>query len=653
MKKHVPFGIALLVTFGAFAQTSPISTSIVLPKINSAVAKKAVYRNNQKCIVDSPMAPFAANNKGSKQKASANHNKSITYTNTVIGTTIYDLQTNSSICNRIVLNVDGTIGATWTMSHDNSALPSNDRGTGYNYFDGTSWGTEPSTRLESIRCGWPNLGVTSTGGEVVVSHEATGGTGNLHVLTRPVKGTGTWRDTTLNYPDTWARMAVGGANGKTIHIISQTSGAQSSGSGTANPPYHGQDGAISYSRSLDGGITWDKVRSIIPEIDSSHYLGFGGDNYAIDAKGDTIAIVAGGMDVDVVLLKSIDNGTTWTKTIVNQFPIPMFDGATMTTDTNNDGTADTLVTNDGSLTVLLDLQGNAHVWFGAMRVVCDVPGTAANQGLSYFPGTDGMCYWNESMVGNPAVVIANAMDIDNDGTLNVADWGTYYSGFTSMPSAGISADGKIYLSYSSIFEGDADGGAPAVGKSYRHTYVMRSDDGGVTWCEPQDITDAPGPNYQGYIEGVFGAMAKRVDNFVHLIYQKDAAPGHGLSGDPQGSTDAQSGASDIVYVRLNVDEVACGANFGINEKNGSITQLDVYPNPANDIATLTFTANKKGKAMIKVYNNIGQQVNEFSKDLSSEGTTQLDMNVANYKPGIYFINTSIGSQTISRKLIVN
>ncbi len=77
-------------------------------------------------------------------------------------------------------------------------------------------------------------------------------------------------------------MVVGDANGTTLHVIAQSSGAT-----TPVTPYRGQDGALCYSRSLDGGATWDKVRTIIPALDSSNYLGFGGDSYAIDVKGDT------------------------------------------------------------------------------------------------------------------------------------------------------------------------------------------------------------------------------------------------------------------------------------------------------------------------------------------------------------------------------
>ena len=652
MKKHLLIGLAISIGGIGLAQNSSTNTHSNVPKLKPSIANKAVPYKKQMLDSGSPSFQATVNSANSHQQSNVSSRAT---TSTVIGTSMYDLQTNASVCNRIVLNTDGTISATWTMAHDADAPSSPNRGTGYNYFDGTNWGTAPTARLENIRCGWPNIAVTGTGGEVVVSHEATSGIGNVHVLSRPVKGTGVWKDTTLGYPDVWPRMVVGGANGKTIHVISQTSGA------APNPPYHGQDGAIAYSRSLDGGITWDKYHTVIPEIDSSHYLGFGGDSYAIDAKGDTIVIVAGGFDVDVVLIKSIDNGTTWTKTIVKQFPIPLYDATSMNTDLGNDGITDTIETNDASVAVLLDNQGKAHVWYGRMKVVED-PGET---GLSYFPGTDGLNYWNESMT-LPGTC-ASAVDINGDGQLNVTAWGTYQVSLTSMPSAGIDDLGNIYLAYGSIYEGISDDGTPGGGKSFRHTYLLRSSDGGVTWCGPINVTDPEGPSHVDYTEGVFGAITRHIDDKIHLIYQKDGNPGHGLSGTPAGSTDPQSGSeSEIVYVELPVTDfdaflpATCDSllydtttysNVGIKENKGNVNNVDLYPNPATNSVNLLFNLGNAAKVNVKIFNVVGQELKNFENELPY-GSNSLTINLANYKPGVYFVKSTIQGKVITKKLVI-
>ncbi|MCK9401658.1 MAG: hypothetical protein M0Q51_16940 [Bacteroidales bacterium] len=56
-------------------------------------------------------------------------------TEDVIGTTIYDLQSNASLQNRIYCYDDGTNGAVWTLGFSETTFP--DRGTGYNFFNGS------------------------------------------------------------------------------------------------------------------------------------------------------------------------------------------------------------------------------------------------------------------------------------------------------------------------------------------------------------------------------------------------------------------------------------------------------------------------------------------------------------------------------------
>ena len=64
---------------------------------------------------------------------------------------------------------DGTISAGWTMSAEFNTTYS-DRGTGYNYFDGTSWGAQPAVRLENSRVRWPSIIALGNGSECAITH---------------------------------------------------------------------------------------------------------------------------------------------------------------------------------------------------------------------------------------------------------------------------------------------------------------------------------------------------------------------------------------------------------------------------------------------------------------------------------------------------
>jgi len=102
-----------------------------------------------------------------------------------IGSTWYDLQSNKSVSNRIIKCADGSISAIWTRGF-NSGTDYNDRGTGYNYFDGTSWLPLPTDRIEDIKTGFPSL-TLANGKEIVISHNSLGLTWLL-VLKDPETG---------------------------------------------------------------------------------------------------------------------------------------------------------------------------------------------------------------------------------------------------------------------------------------------------------------------------------------------------------------------------------------------------------------------------------------------------------------------------------
>src|SRR6056297_516615 len=73
----------------------------------------------------------------------------------IIGLSWYDLQSNTLLANRFHLYDDGTMGAVWTRGVESPpSFP--DRGTGYNFYDGTAWGPQPEERLETDRTGWPS-----------------------------------------------------------------------------------------------------------------------------------------------------------------------------------------------------------------------------------------------------------------------------------------------------------------------------------------------------------------------------------------------------------------------------------------------------------------------------------------------------------------
>ena len=473
---------------------------------------------------------------------------------TIVGTTTYDLQSNNSVQNRIKRYSDGTIALGWTYSSQfTMAFP--DRGTGYNYFDGTSWSPNPTSRVETQRSGWPSITGTNAGKEFIVNHNTD--VEQLYVVNRANKGTGPWIEGTYAGPtpdgNWWPRAIVGGANGETVHLFSLTYPVANGGS-----LYQGQDGAITYSRSLDGGNTWDIDHIVLPGMESAFYSGFSADEYNIDANGDVVAFVTGSATRDVILMKSVDNGTTWTKTVIWEHPIPLWDTSVDISDINGDGVADTISACDGALAVVIDNDDVCHVTYGNMRYLND---DITSGGLSFFPFTSGLLYWNENRGFACPEFIADLVDDNGDGEFNLppgADIPLYFTSLTSFPSMAVGTDNSIYVSYSGLVENTDNG----LGQPYRNLYIIKSSDGGQTWTEPTNIIN------DDFTEAIMASLDRNVDNKIRLVYQRDEEPGLAVRGDED-----PIALNEIVYLEMDVTELTTA----ISPSLGSVACINPCP----------------------------------------------------------------------------
>ena len=472
------------------------------------------------------------------------NSKSSSFPSEVIGYTTYDLQTNGSVQNRLDVHDDGTISAGWTMSKEFNTTYS-DRGTGYNYFDGTSWinqivqPTDQVDRIETSRVGWPSVFGLGNGEERVITHSTS-----LNVLNQASRtsiGTGAWTDANIGeFYMIWNRSVAGGLDGNTIHMIALT---EPMGTGWSGSLYNGLNGALLYFRSQDGGAIWDIDTMQLPTMDTAHFLGFSADDYAISAKGETVVIAYFNDWGDSFIVKSTDNGDNWTNTTFLNFPHDKY-AIDEGLDLDSDGVLDQVYSTDNSGALIIDDQGMAHVFYGIMMYADD---DLSDGSSSWFPLTNGIAYWNESYGADntPPTVhagdtslwysdmmndhwIAEAPDLNGDpnvgGVDEVGGYALYYRSQASMPSAGLSSNGEIYMTFSGYTE-TVDNGSQV----FRHIYVTKSTDGGTTWKTPVDIT--PHDDWDGMQECVYGSLSPVVDDKLRLIYQLDFEPGLAVQGD--------------------------------------------------------------------------------------------------------------------------
>ncbi len=205
MKKLLLFVMILGIAISGFTQ----NRATVSKELRDFSVKKARHVKPVSEFVNSPTIP--------------SYKADFTPEEEIIGNTFYDLQSNTSSQNRFHVYPDGTMAGTFTFGLDFPNF-SGDRGTAYNYYDGSAWGPYPTERIESLRTGWPSYAPYGENGELVVSHDF--GAGSLIILTRDQKGTGTWTEDVFPGPNStpisWNRTTTSGINNSVIQTLSLT-----------------------------------------------------------------------------------------------------------------------------------------------------------------------------------------------------------------------------------------------------------------------------------------------------------------------------------------------------------------------------------------------------------------------------------------------
>lgn len=622
MKKLLLFAIALSITAVAFAQNRAVPSQ----EIRNRTLKMGERMIIQQEFTKTPSIPSFKNTS--------------TVDEEVIGLTRYDLQTNTSIQNRIHVFDDGTVGAIWTRGvEDGSGYP--DRGTGYNYFDGNAWGPAPASRIESIRTGWPSYAPYGENGELVVSHDF--GAGSLYYLTRDEKGTGDWtEDELVNGASeiSWNRSTTSGIDNSVMQMLYITWPTANGG-----PVYEGMDGALLYSRTSDGGETWDFEHELLDGMTADDYFGISADNYEWAAsKGDNIAFLVGDFWIDMFLMKSSDGGDTWTKTVIWEHPYPLYDYTYAT---------DTFYCTDGAHHLAFDSQNKIHVVFGINRSYADDAG-----GWFYYPGEDGIGYWNEDMpafsnnlnalnpYGDPDSeliedynLIGWSQDLNGNGELDLADdWGAYNVGLSSQPQIVIDDMDFMYVVWSSVTESYDNGLL-----NYRHLWARGSWGEGV-WGDFVQLTD---DLVHIFDECVFPSAAPYTDDNFYLLYQTDSEPGMNIQGTLHTVTDNNQNymvVSRNDLIPLDVED------FEAPLLAENVSQN--YPNPFTGSSYVNVEVNKACNLTLEVSNLMGQLVFSTPERKVNKGTTRFEIKGDHLTPGVYFYSVRTGELTITKKMVV-
>lgn len=583
-----------------------------------------------------------------------------------LGATYYDVVSNGTSRNTITAFPDGTAAAVWTTA----STVTTTRGTGYNYFDGTSWGPTqmPDSRIETIRTGFGVIAAIGNG-EIVVSHSGTG----LVINKRATKGTGSWAQTTLTGPISsdgtntstsllWPTIAV---QGDTIHIAAQTES-------TAGYLFQGYNCVTVYIRSTDGGDTWS-TPILMPGMLNKDYKNVTADKIKFVEKNGVLVLVCGGLSSDVFYLKSLDRGDTWTRHLVFDFP-----GAD---DFSSDSTLlPQCYVNDETFSAAIDDNGLVHVAFGTRLVM---RGEDSQPGYwSYWHGTGDILYWNENLP--PYTTIMDTLNevenqpysigrpnLDGDDTIWFANgytWVGYrFSGATSFPNL-VAEGGKVYLMYTSTLEYPYLY-VPAT-QYYRGIFATVSNDNGTTWDDQTNVSwlsynrdlywvDWITSELIGEIvtenetENMWPVMApESSEGNLHMMWYADYIPGSiGGFASSEMYVFGYSIPKTDIGIFNNCQEVYQNMwNIGDGIQDNTLSEMKIFPNPASNTVTISIMSKTSDIARIQITNLAGQVVSNQNQNMEN-GVNQLQINISNLASGLYLVNIKTNTGRSTQKLI--
>ncbi|MEG2069941.1 MAG: hypothetical protein RR034_01010, partial [Bacteroidales bacterium] len=466
MKTFLSTLSVLIVSSVLFAQ---VPTKVFSDRTQATAYGKTV---NNRDIVENRTEETTFSNTGSHSMVRNN--------SPFIGTSFWPGQSNGNWHTKVVAHDNGNVSVIWPTSTSSSAT----RGTGYNFFNGTSFGASSSDRIETERAGWGVIAALPNNGEIVVSHNGSTG---LLINRRTPAGIGNWNQTLLTGPEVSGSHGVSTALlwpvvatvGDTVHIFAVTETDTSYVYGGFN------GGCLVYYRSVDGGNTFDIRHRIIEGFDNTNFKGFSADKYQLSAREGVIVLGYGDKFEDLLLFKSVDGGATWTKKVVFDSPVNFdFDFNTQYFDTS--------YVLAGTFAMTIDDNKNAHVTFGlflSLRNESNDPGY-----YTYWPAINTMVYWNET---KPTIPTENNRLIPENQTCfdipNLTREDTvygfnseyvkvpvYFNDFSYVSQANLISDhGTIYLIYSSILEYPFYDNATS--QTWRGIFGTKSTDNGTTW----------------------------------------------------------------------------------------------------------------------------------------------------------------------------
>lgn len=413
------------------------------------------------------------------------------------GTTWYDYQHNGSMSRMIAYGPDGSIHCAWMnglVSGGTQRAVFYNKKTPAGIWQYGATGMQVSTLNGSGYC---TLDLDLSGDAVIAYH---GPSPNNVIYVWNSTGEHACPPSPVANPIVWPHMAVDIRGW--IHVVGQT-----------NPV-----GTLFYTRSENGGISWTpwvEVAQLGTAASVSQTI-------TTDLVSGKVAIAYTkplGTNVyqeDVYFVESTD-GQTW-------------NFAAATNITNFTATSDRFAYCDVSL--LYDSSGDLHI------VYTTISPTTTNRGGKIY-------HWSQAQPTGEQLVTGTFTESSTIAFNNPGAWRRCID----RPTLAQQSDAAVL--YCQWGQCTTPGDFSAGGYGNWDVYVTYSEDGGLNWMAPVNVTDThtPGAPPGGCLSENWANMAKKATDKLHIQYIKDLDAG----GIPQ--TEGTWTLNDVVYLGVPLDSI--------------------------------------------------------------------------------------------------
>jgi hypothetical protein len=591
----------------------------------------------------------------------------------LVGTTYYDFQTNGSMPNRLVTHVDGaerSVQFVWMTATDstrgeNGRIPgfNPSRKTHTNYIFAND-GEEPSlgettwTAVETSRAGWPSIamGDNGLGGQrgfaLFTSHtpvKAYSSTGfsDEWFYTSDVSPTGA--------DASWPRCAVDGRG--FAHVVYNKRVAIPGAGQTFDTVNQ-----VCYRRSTNDGQDWQPEVTLSGATSPFGDLpnGSGGDNYAIVARGNTVAIVWTDNSLQTVAAINTTNGDSWLPSdgrLVYRANWRDID-STVNGGVTTQVFTDTVLTPNGHLDAVIDANGSVNVVVGVTPTYI-IRNVTPNSRLGTIYQADGdisYYYRNTALlyrkVGNDSVTIFGRLNWDGWSGESMIINRRPLEGAVRWPQMGVGKNGDLFCLYGGVKVGDdvamqidttpryvateADTLFP-VRALYGHIYGSYKPADRNEWSAPVAISQ-DGVNCQ------YPSLSDSVGSVLHYMYSARSIPGDGAT-----NWELPAERTNVYFNTVPIVEFEIPRSVAESEE--LTIPITIVPNPAQEFVTISLQSSTDSPIIITLVDSMGQTIGQSQNTVAS-GTTTVTLPLSNLANGWYLCSIEQAGQRTSRIISV-